>query len=106
MRSNQTSTLFDFKISLSIHMCFLLFINCGCVVFRCAHCKKLKPEWDKVAEHFAVESEEKVAIVSVDVVANPGLYWKYDVTSYVDIYSFTFKCIVFYFTFLKWINVT
>lgn len=70
----------------------------------CAHCKALKPKWDEVAEHFHAQSDEALltegsgsgsgsggsfsssrealAVVGVDVVANPSLYWRYDITSY------------------------
>ena len=53
----------------------------------CAHCKAMKPHWTEVAAHFHGEEiqgaeEEPLKVVSLDVVANPNVYWKQDIASY------------------------
>lgn len=53
----------------------------------CAHCKALKPHWAEVAAHFngnggGSGEGERLLVVSVDVVANPNLYWRHDISSY------------------------
>uniref|UniRef100_A0A7S2B2F2 protein disulfide-isomerase n=2 Tax=Florenciella parvula TaxID=236787 RepID=A0A7S2B2F2_9STRA len=52
----------------------------------CGHCKALKPHWaevgDAIAAKTAAEGEEELAIAEVDVVASPGVYWRYDIQSF------------------------
>lgn len=41
----------------------LTIINCGFILSRCGHCKRLAPTWDELATKFAGSSVAKVAKV-------------------------------------------
>lgn len=50
------------------------------LIFRCSHCKRLKPVWEDLAKEF--ESNDNIAIANVDCTVDAELCSSQDITGY------------------------
>jgi len=51
----------------------------------CGHCKRLKPEWDRLVARFPPETTDKVLVSEVDCTASRALCEKHEVVTYPTI---------------------